>query len=81
MALSKVFKVGDFYARAANRCRQVEDFQLDENSLCSIAQMEIIGNFAAASSSIRRDFQTHKAMAVVDGGTASPHIDISTVSL
>jgi|GEM_PF-3973059 hypothetical protein len=81
MALSKVFKVGDFYARAANRCNQVEDFQLDENSLCSIAQMEIIGNFAAASSSIRRDYQTHKSMTVVDPSTASPHIDISNESI
>lgn len=78
-ALNKVIKVGDFYARVANRCKQVENFEHDENSLCVIIGMEIIANFTAAHSSMRRDFFMHEELPVV--GTASAaHIDISTKS-
>ena len=77
-ALSKLVKVGDFYARVANRCRHIDNFVLDEQALLEIAKMEILANFSAANSSLRKYYHTKDAIAL-DGAAVAKEatIDIS----
>lgn len=71
MALSKLWTVGDFNSRVANRCAHVEKFDLDEENLLRIAKMAILENFSAGNSSLRKFYESYEDLSVTGNNKIS----------
>lgn len=71
-ALSRVWKLGDVYSRIANRCKNIENFNLEPESILRIMRLRINAVHAAAISAGKKYYYHAKS-----GTVASGQIDIS----